>query len=204
MGWVIDEVKLRIAELVDIVRILVPIARFGFVAYRDDQGPEFVTRSQELTYSTFKLKRFLSTLEAKGGGDIYEAVDLGIADAINMSGWRNPARKLILVIGDAPLKPARLKALLSRIDTFQQSGGTVSTLDVSEQANPQLLEAKLGKPVSRHIYRNRPMLAFTDIGEAGNGDAATLDGDQVIIKRLITLIIGDQFGSEMQMMLDVL
>jgi hypothetical protein len=204
MGWVIDEVKLRIAELVDIVRILVPIARFGFVAYRDDQGPEFVTRSQELTYSTFKLKRFLSTLEAKGGGDIYEAVDLGIADAINMSGWRNPARKLILVIGDAPLKPARLKALLSQIDTFQQSGGTVSTLDVSEQANPQLLEAKLGKPVSRHIYRNRPMLAFTDIGEAGNGDAATLDGDQVIIKRLITLIIGDQFGSEMQMMLDVL
>ncbi len=204
MGWVIDEVKDRIEDISQIVRSLVPIARFGFVAYRDRDDPEFTTRVQPLTYSTAKLYRFLSRLKAEGGGDWFEAIDAGLKDAIEESGWRLGARKLIILIGDAPIKDAQLDNVVRLVEQFRRSGGTVSTLDVSDQANPHLLEAKIGRKVSTALYRNAPMHAFLVIGEAGRGDTATLDGEVKLTKRLIRLIMGDQFATEMQALLDVL
>ena len=40
MGWVLDEVKARIYDITAVVRSLVPISRFGVVAYRDKDDPE--------------------------------------------------------------------------------------------------------------------------------------------------------------------
>ena len=204
MGWVIEEVKDRIEDISQIVRSLVPIARFGFVAYRDRDDPEFTTRVQPLTYSTGKLYRFLSRLKAEGGGDWFEAVDAGIRDSIEQAGWRLGARKLIILIGDAPLKEDQLGKVVRLVEQFRRRGGTVSTLDVSDQANPHLLEAKIGRKVARSLYRSAPMHAFLVIGEAGGGDTATLDGELKLTKRLIKLIMGDQFANEMQALLDVL
>ena len=204
MGWVIDEVKDRIQDISQIVRSLVPIARFGFVAYRDHDDSEFTTRIQPLTFSNAKLYRFLKQLEAKGGGDWFEAVDAGLRDSIEQSGWRLGARKLIILIGDAPMKEAQLARVVRLVRQFRRSGGTVSTLDVSDQANPHLLEAKVGRKVARALYRSAPMHSFLVIGEAGAGDTATLDGELKLTKRLIKLIMGDQFANEMQALLDVL
>ena len=204
MDWVIDEVKDRIEDISQIVRSLVPIARFGFVAYRDRDDPEFTTRIQTLTYSTAKLYRFLNQLEAKGGGDWFEAVDAGLRDAIEQSNWRLGAKRLIIVVGDAPMKEAQLDRVVRLVGQFRRSGGTVSTLDVSDQANPHLLEAKIGRKVARALYRSAPMHSFLVIGEAGGGDTATLDGELKLTKRLIKLIMGDQFANEMQALLDVL
>jgi len=204
MGWVIDEVKERIADIAQIVRSLVPIARFGMVAYRDRDDPEFLTRVEPLTYSTAKLYRFLSTLKAEGGGDWFEAIDAGLKTSIEESGWRLGARKLIILVGDAPIKDEQLGKVVRLVEQFRRSGGTVSTLDVSDQANPHLLEAKLGRQVAMSLYRSAPMHAFLVIGEAGQGDTATLDGELKLTKRLIKLIMGDQFANEMQALLDVL
>ena len=204
MGWVIDEVKNRIEDITRFVRSLVPIARFGIVAYRDRDDPEFLTRVQALTYSTVKLQRFLSVLKADGGGDWFEAIDSGLADAISLSGWRIGARKVIILVGDAPAGPKRIGDVVQMVEQFRYSGGTVSTLDVSDQANPQLLEAKLGRELPRHLYRNAPMPEFLTISEAGQGDAATLDGEIKLTKRLLKLIMGDQFAAEMQALLDEL
>lgn len=204
MGWVIEEVKDRIEDISQIVRSLVPIARFGFVAYRDRDDPEFITRQQTLTYSTAKLYRFLARLKAKGGGDWFEAIDAGLKVAIEEAGWRLGARKLIILIGDAPLKEGQLNKVVRLVGQFTRHGGTVSTLDVSDQANPHLLEAKVGRAVPRALYRSAPMHTFLVIGEAGGGDTATLDGELKLTKRLIKLIMGDQFANEMQALLDVL
>ena len=204
MGWVIDEVKNRIVDISRVVRSLVPVARFGFVAYRDHDDPEFTTRVQPLTYSMVKLQQFLSALEAEGGGDWYEAIDSGLTDAIKLSGWRIGARKLIILVGDAPLRQKRLGDVVQMVKQFSHSGGTVSTLDVSGQANPQLLEASVGRELPRRLYRNAPMAEFLMISEAGQGDAATLDGEIRLTKRLVKLIMGDRFAAEMQALLDVI
>lgn len=204
MGWVLDEVKERIADIAHFVRTLVPVARFGFVAYRDRNDPDFVTRVQPLTYSTSKLLRYLATLEAAGGGDWFEEIDAGIRDAIGEAGWRPGAHKQIIVIGDAPMRPRQLPEVLRLVSGFRGVGGVVSTLDVSEQANPHLVEAKRGKKVKMSLYRNRPMEDFREIGRAGAGDAATLDGDAILTRRLVELIMGDEFAVELQGLMDML
>ena len=204
MSWAIDEVKDRIHDIVRTVRTLVPAARFGLVAFRDRKDPEFVVRSQRLTFSTAKLRRFLDPLEAIGGGDQYEDITVGVKVGIEESGWRAGARRIMIIVGDAPPRPGKVGELIRRIENFAEVGGTVSTLDIGPQANPGLIESQIGRKVDRALYRNAPLYEFQVMADAGGGDSATLDGDVKITKRLITLIMGERFASEMRALLEVI
>jgi len=204
MGWVLDEVKARILDIATVVRSLVPIARFGIVAYRDEGDPEFVTKAQPLTYSTLKLQRFLGGLKAEGGGDVYEAVHEGIRVGVESSDWRSGARKILILVGDAPPDAKGLSRVLREVQRFTATGGVVSTLDVSDMSNPAVIEARVGRKVNHALYRNEAMYQFRNIADAGNGDAATLEGEVSLTRRLIKLIMGDQFAREMQALLELI
>lgn len=203
MDWAIEEVRTRIADIVDSVRSLIPVARFGVVAYRDYDDPEFVTRSQPLTFSLAKLSRFLTSLDAVGGGSWQEAITAGmeVAAAAN---WRPGAKRVVVVIGDAPAHKNSFDRLLALTRDLVIQGGQVSTLDVSNESNPALIEASLGRTVNRALYRNSPMLQFQAIAEAGNGKAATMDGDIVVARQLLFLVMGGQFSAEMTLLMEAL
>ncbi|MEM8561780.1 MAG: vWA domain-containing protein [Pseudomonadota bacterium] len=203
MDWAIEEVRLRIGDIVDSVRSLVPIARFGVVAYRDHDDPEFLTRSQPLTFSLVKLSRFLSALEASGGGTWQEAITAGMEVAAQAN-WRPGAKRVVVVIGDAPPNDDGFGRLLALTRDLVLQGGQVSTLDVSHESNPALIEASLGRTVNRALYRNSPMLQFQEIAEAGNGRAATMDGDIVVARQLLFLVMGGQFSAEMTLLMEAL
>lgn len=203
MDWAIAEVRTRIADIVDSVRSLVPVARFGVVAYRDYDDPEFLTRSQPLTFSLVKLTRFLSSLEAKGGGSWQEAITAGMEVAASAS-WRPGAKRVVVIIGDAPPHANSVDRLLALSRDLVQHGGQVSTLDVSNDSNPALIEASLGRTVNRALYRDSPMLQFQEIAEAGNGRAATMDGDVVVARQLLFLVMGGQFSAEMTLLMEAL
>lgn len=202
MDWVVDEVNQRIVDIVDTVRSLVPIARFGVVAYRDFDDAEFVTRIQPLTFSLGKLSRFLNALEARGGGSWQEAISAALNRATKDAGWRVGARKVVILIGDAPPHEENFDKILGIARAMVQQGGQVSSLDVSHDSNPSLLEASLGRPVNRALYRNKPMLHFQAIADAGGGIAATMDGDIQIARQLLNLIMGGQFSTEMGLLLE--
>jgi hypothetical protein len=204
MGWALDQIKERINDIVRAVRTLVPTARFGFVAYRDQGDPEFVVRVRPLTFSTANLSDFLDPLEADGGGDVEEDIGAGVDAGIEQSGWRVGARKIMIIVGDAPPREEDFKHLLRSIRSFTAMGGTVSTLDVSPDANPELIEMREGAPVDRRHYRGKPSRQFLIISDAGNGDSGTLSGDVNITKRLLTLIMGDQFAQEMRALFEVI
>ena len=204
MGWALDEIKARIGDIVRAVRTLVPTARFGFVAYRDRDDPEFAVRLEPLTFSTANLSDFLDPLEADGGGDVWEDIGAGLAVGIDQSGWRAGARKIMIVVGDGAPREEDFDHLLRLIGSFTATGGTISTLDVSPSANPELVEIREGAPVDRKYYRGKPMREFLIISDAGNGDAGTLAGDVNITKRLLTLIMGEQFAEEMRALFDVI
>lgn len=203
MDWAITEVRTRIADIVDSVRSLVPIARFGVVAYRDYDDPEFVTRAQPLSFSLAKLSAFLGTLEASGGGTWQEAVTAGMEAAMDAN-WRTGARRVVVIIGDAPPYEADLPRLLGLAQDMVTNGGQVSTLDVSNDSNPALIEASVGRKVNRSLYRNKPMLQFQAIADAGNGTAATMDGDIIVARQLLTLVMGGQFSAEMSLLLEAM
>ncbi len=204
MGWVLDEVKSRIIDIAAVVRSLVPIARFGVVAYRDKGDPDFVTKSQPLTFSTLKVQGFLGALRAAGGGNMFEAVYDGVKLGVQGSDWRSGARKIIILIGDAPPDEDALPDVIREVRRFAGSGGVVSTLDVSDQSNPAVIEARVGRKVNRALYRDEAMYQFRNIADAGNGDAATLEGNVTLTRRLVILIMGDQFAREMQALLELI
>ena len=204
MDWAIDEVRLRIADIVDAVRSLVPLARFGVVAYRDHDDPEFLTRQQPLTFSLVKLRRFLDALEAKGGGSFQEAITAGLEAASRDAGWRPGARRVVVIIGDAPPHQGNFNRLLRLSKDIASQGGQVSTLDVSNESNPALIEASLGRPVNHALYRDKPMLQFQAIADAGNGLAATMDGDIIVARQLLSLVMGGEFSREMALLMEAL
>ena len=202
MEWVLTEVNNRIIDIVDAVRLLVPVSRFGVVAYRDYGEPGYVTSLRPLTFSLGKLVRFLGGLTAEGGGSHQEAVYDGVKVAINQGGWRLGAKKVIIVLGDAPPHKKAISGLLAINKAFAQDGGQISALDVSRDANPALLESMLGRPVNRAFYSGKPMLDFQLLAEAGGGIASTMDGDVKITRHLMSLIMGGQFAREMMLLLE--
>jgi len=202
MDWVLAEVRRRVADIADATRSLVPLTRFGVVAYRDRDDPEFVVREQPLTFSLAKLARFVDALEAKGGGSWQEAVDAGLDAAVNRAGWRPGAKRVVLLIGDAPPHEADMQRTLALARELARAGGEISVLDVSNDSNPALIEASLGRKVNRALYRQRPMLQYEAIAEAGGGRAANMDGDIRITRQLVSLIMGGQFSAEMGLLLE--
>jgi hypothetical protein len=122
--------------------------------------------------------------------------------AIENSDWRLGAKKVMIVLGDAPPHREAVSPLLSVSKIFAQSGGQISALDVSREANPALLEAMLGRPVNRAFYTDKPMLDYQLLAEAGGGIAATMDGDIKITRHLVSLSMGGQFAREMALLLE--
>ena len=74
MVWVHRSVRERMQQLASYVRNLVPLARFGIIAYRDYSDHEFVTRVSQPSFDILKARQFMAGIDAVGGGDIPEAV----------------------------------------------------------------------------------------------------------------------------------
>lgn len=205
MQWVIDDVKLRIRDIADVIRTLVPLTRFGVVAYRDrDKESRFVTRIQPLTLNISRVRRFLENVPAFGGYDWPEAVDEGLRVAVANSGWREPAKKVIILVGDAPPHDEHLGAALSSVRSFRSRNGTVTAVDVSADANLELIAQKTGRPIEELTAFNPRgvMREFAKIASAGGGDAATLKGETRVARRLAVLIFGERFAAETRLLLE--
>src|ERR1043165_7024064 len=73
----------------------------GLVAYRD-LGDEYVTKDFALTSDLDSMYQELTSYQASGGGDVPENVDAALSDAVHKMKWRNGAKKIIFLVGDAP------------------------------------------------------------------------------------------------------
>jgi len=203
MGWLIDDVKGRVRALADWIRRLVPVTRFGVVAYRDDDDPEFLTRVLPLTLNIGNVRRFLDRLEARGGGDIPEAVSAGLRAAIAKSGWKSDSQKIIVIVGDAPPHPEELETTLASAREFRAKGGKVTAVDVSFDANPQIAASRLGKRVDEleTVPQRGVMPEFLHIAKAGGGDASSLEGERRVVRQLAVVIFGQRWSDDVRPLL---
>lgn len=76
----------------------------GIVEYRDHPPQErtFVTREHPFSSSFSQIQRTINVLTPKGGGDPPEAVFDGLEAACSRLTWRPHARRLAVLVGDAP------------------------------------------------------------------------------------------------------
>jgi len=203
MGWLIQDVKSRVRSLAGWIRSLIPVTRFGVVAFRDEDDPEFVTAIQPLTLNIGRVHRFLDDLEAMGRGDIPEAVDSGLRVAVEESHWKSDSRKVIIIIGDAPPHPEDIAQTVELAKRFRSQGGTVTLVDTSFDANPTLAAKRLKTTVDQlqTIGQGGIMPEFERIAQAGGGDAASLEGERHVARQLALLIFGQRWADEVRPLL---
>jgi Ca-activated chloride channel family protein len=105
MGAYIEQVKLRLLELVEALKKspLLRSLRLGLVEYRDHppQDTTFVTRVTELTEDIASVEAAARRMQANGGGDGPEAVEDGLFRVVRLD-WRPSAARVVVWFGDAP------------------------------------------------------------------------------------------------------
>jgi hypothetical protein len=169
MGGEIRAVERQIHNIGSALLKLVPKARIGLVTYRDE-GDEYVVRGLPLTNDITAIDRFLAEVEADGGGDEAEAVHKGLEWAIKNNQFRQGARKVILLFGDAPPHPQDLGTCLTLASDFQRTQkGIVSTV------------------TCRH---GTPLREFYDIARAASGEAFLSADQRQIMTQLMVLVFG--------------
>jgi hypothetical protein len=183
---------------------MVPTARIGVVAYRD-QGDEYVTKWSDLSFKTEKLRSFISNIEAEGGGDWEEAVLEGVDAAIHELTWRKKSKKIIILIGGSPPHPEDVDALAALIRNFRKDGGTLSTIDVTDH-----LHLSFNRELWHSLHGNAPFVAppkpefythVTDIygglAKDGGGELVELADDKKLIRDVLVLTFGSRWKTEM-------
>ena len=121
MGGLIEGAKRTVWSIATHIRKAEPDAelRIGLVAYRDI-GDDYVTRDFALTTDLDAVFAELSGYRAAGGGDTPEDVDAALDDTLHKMQWRDDARKLVFLVGDAP--PAS-RGDVPRFDVLAREAG---------------------------------------------------------------------------------
>lgn len=80
------------------------LLRVAIVCYRDHppQGKSSGNFTLDFTNEHVKFKEILKSINAKGGGDVPEAVLDGLDDVVNALTWRKDSEKLLFHILDSP------------------------------------------------------------------------------------------------------
>lgn len=105
MGDEIGQLKVSIDSIAERVDQLeaAPDVRFAMTLYRD-LGDAFVTATHDFTSDVDAFRAALADVQADGGGDYPEALDEGLAEALALPAWRDPATtvQLVFLVADAP------------------------------------------------------------------------------------------------------
>ena len=205
----INAVKLKIQNLADAFRKLVPTCRIGLVSYTDYHNSE-VTRLSPLTHGIGSLKQFLSAVRVMGGGDTREAVAEGVRVAIQDMEWRKKAKKVILVIGDAPPHKKDVDGCVRMIRDFRENNnGQLCVLDMRAPGHmsmeyyksvilPNIRGDSHVESYDFYTDNEKVMADFQMLAAAGGGEGARVHDEKKVIKHMLVLI----FGTRWQMYLD--
>lgn len=175
MSGEINQVKQQIRRIGSTLLTLVPKARISICTYRD-RNDVYVVKGLPLTDNLHEIEAYLANIQASGGGDLPEAVNEGLRWSVESNQFRQRARKVILLFGDAPPHPQSLKTCLRIAADFNsQQKGVVSTVTCRS---------------------NRRLDQFVEIAQMGGGEAFLTADQRQIMTQLMVLVFGSQYRSK--------
>src|SRR5277367_878095 len=199
MRLIIDDVKAKMAQLVQSIHRLVPIARIGIIVF----GGKGEAR-KILPLSPQKLTDFLNSIQAMGGGE-WEEDTLGAVDtAINKMDWKPYAKKVVVLVGDSPPEKDDFAPLLALIRQFKDNNGTFNTVDVAAEEHERF-EREFWLKVHREeppkisplpAFYRQTQAAYKVLATAGGGSMKSLTKDAHINQQVLILAFGDQWQSQ--------
>jgi hypothetical protein len=203
MDFVINDVKSRMTQFASRVRQLVPIARVGVVVFG---GKGELLDMQPLTLSTAKLQTFLSSIQAKGGGEWEENTLGAVQAAITKMDWKPYARKVIVLIGDSPPEKEDFAPLLALLRDFRRKNGTLSGVDVQQEEHERYeralwIRVHRQEPTLEEIgplpeFAKQAQAAYKVLAVAGGGSIRSLSHDADVNHQAMILVFGDKWQDE--------
>jgi len=163
----IDRARAAIDAISGDLGRVVPGVRMAIVAYRDT-GDDWTTRHVDFESHPWRVSNFLLELEASGGmresPDFEEAVEAGLDVAVNQLTWSDGARRVILLVGDAPWHDEDNGEVMSLARAFSRG-------DESELHTVHVSAPDSGRP-SKAALRARE--AWSKLAKVGDGTAFEL------------------------------
>lgn len=181
MARTIDDTKSTIAQMLGVLRALIPDARIGLVTYRDHGArEEYLTRQVPLGIDFWRATNFVQFVSAAGGGDRPEDVRSGLRAAFEQA-WRSGARRVVVLAGDAPPHAEDLSRLLTEVRSFTQDGRSfVHTLVTTpDRAGTDTHDT------------------FDKIAHAGRGTCQRLETHHRVLQEVLTLAFGREFDQDL-------
>ena len=201
MNLIIDDVKAKMAQLVQSIHRLVPIARIGIIVFG---GKGEKMRIQPLTLSPQKLGDFLNTIQAMGGGEWEEDTYGACETAMEKMDWKPYAKKVVVLVGDSPPHKEDFSPLIAIIRKFKENNGTFNTVDVAAEEHERF-EREFWLKVHREeppkisplpeFYR-QTQAAYKVLATAGGGSMKSLTKDAKINQQVLILAFGEQWQSQ--------
>ncbi len=205
MKLIIDVVKDRMRQLVLAIHRLVPTARIGIVVFGGRGEP---IETQTLTVSPGVLIQFLNNIQAHDGGEWQEDTLGAVRTAVDRMGWRDSARKVIVLVGDTPPFDEDAAPVMGEISRFRAENGTFNTVDVTVEEHQRFLEdwaksqgietAKLTQMQNGPLpgFYLQTQHAYQAMAAAGGGTWRSLSHDAQINQQVLILAFGQQWQRE--------
>jgi len=181
MGPELTEAQKRARDIIRILRMVIPSLRVGFVAFRDEVAPD---EKYPLTFDYDKVIVSLNQLEATGGGDYNEAICDGFEVALKEQGWRKEARKVVVLVGDAPphrTDQAKLIAFLAN----REMGVEFSCIEA-------------------HTTDVTHLPSFVEVAVHGGGQVVRLKETRDLLRHLIISALGPVWKAEAERVISAL
>jgi von Willebrand factor type A domain len=198
MNLILDDVKAKMAQLVQSIHRLVPIARVGVVVF-GGKGEKLDV--QPLTLSPQKLEDFLQHITAKGGGEWEEDTYGACEYAIQKMDWKPYAKKVVVLVGDSPPHKEDFQPLIQLIHQFKDNNGTFNTVDVAAEEHERF-EREFWLKVHREEppkisplpeFYQQTRAAYKVLANAGGGSMKSLTKDTHINQQVLILAFGEQW-----------
>lgn len=180
MSRTILDTKNTISQMLGVLRALVPDARISLVTYRDRGSREdYLVKSVPLSPDFWRASNFVQFVRAEGGGDRQEDVRAGLNEAFGQK-WKDSARRVVILAGDAPPHEHDLQKLLTEVRAFTRNGRSfVHTLVTS----PETAGADTQQ-------------CFAEIAKAGHGVCLDMQRHDRVMQRVLTLAFGREFDRD--------
>jgi hypothetical protein len=186
----IDEARRVVNELINKLAAIVPNLRLAIVTYRD-RGDEYITRHLDLTNDRYEILTFLEGCKAEGGGDFPEAIYEALYRAVETLYWRAEARKVIILVGDAPYHQDDCPKIDRLLNAFcsKENKGVVNAVYVGPPEDSPGGDYKTAISCMQHIT------------QVASGEFAKVDDYENIIKHLFYLAFGTQWKNDISRLL---
>jgi len=170
---------------------LIPNTRLGVVAYRD-QGDLYVTKATPISADRYAILNFLEGLEARGGGDVPEAILDAVEYALDELPWRKNTHRVLLIVADAPPHPEDLAKLRMRLRSATRSSVRSTVVSTIFTGRGQLQPSRQAEAEK----------ALREIARLGGGEFAHLEDSDQVVTQLINITLGSRFRKGLEELLE--